>query len=202
MAIFADVVEEWKKASGKEKLLIVGGGAAVIALALYLHSKSSSSTLAGTGTTGVGGSFQPATGGTGSTGATGSPPPNDGGTIGFPLPPPGLIGPPVQKPGAGKWITVGNEVPTGTTLQQIANQFGLSLQQLLALNPWAQPYNPTLPGNINGQVVQVAASTPAPAAPSLTQPNTTTRIYAQTKHGPSIAPVVTRQSAPPQTRPR
>ena len=81
MAIFSDVIDEWKKASGKEKLLIAGGGAAVVVLALYLHSKSSSqSQPTGTGTTGVGGSFQPSIGGTGSPGSTSSPPPNDGGT--------------------------------------------------------------------------------------------------------------------------
>lgn len=194
MAIFADVIDEWKKASGKEKLLIAGGGAAVVALALYLHSKSSSQPT-GTGTTGVGGSFQPSTGSPGGApGTTSSPPPNDGG-----LPPPGFLGPPSPVP-SNRFITVGKDVPLGTTLQQIATQFGLSMQQLAALNPWAHigqagGYDTTLAGNIDNLQVNVGPQAPAASAPSRVQPNTTMQVYAQTRHAPAVVPTVSKQRA-------
>lgn len=188
MGIFEDVYDEWKKASPKEKWIIGGVSVGAIALALYLHSKSSSSSVAGTGTTGLPGTFQQ--GSTGSPGSTGNPPPSP-----QPSPQPG---PPPGPRTAGRWITVGKDVPLGTTLAQIAQQFGLTIDQLGQMNPWAHigdpnGYNTNLPGNIDNQVVQVSnqvsVDTPTGGSrPRSSQPTRATDVYANTRHAPAAMP--------------
>lgn len=73
------IIEEWKHASTKEKVFIVGGIAAVLLIMLYIHNKSSSNPItsnagtvvpAGSGLTpmnGVGGGVTTSGGGSGTT---------------------------------------------------------------------------------------------------------------------------------------
>lgn len=53
------------------------------------------------------------------------------------------------------WPTVGKEIPAGTTLQQIADSFGLSVSDVKALNNWSASYNETIPGVIDGLEIKL-----------------------------------------------
>lgn len=47
------------------------------------------------------------------------------------------------------------EIPAGTTLQELADGYGLMLSDIVALNPWAASYNATKAGVINGSEVKL-----------------------------------------------
>jgi len=51
--------------------------------------------------------------------------------------------------------TVGREIQSGTTLQQIADSFGLTVADVKAINPWSAAYNETLSGAIDGAEVKL-----------------------------------------------
>lgn len=226
MAIFADVVDEWKKASGKEKLLIVGGGAAVIVLALYLHSKSSSQSLAGTGTTGVGGSFQQAspgsasspgspgsTGTTGTTGTTGSS--NFQGTVRaaglFPGWDASHTGVPIRSGPGGSII---GYAPWSSTLSIFGSQQGPSNQAgdpsaaSLGSTTWYQVYFNGIQAWVSAADVGLSPATQptlppgsfqpltSSVAPRGVQPNHTMTVYANTRHSAPIVPTRTLQAPP------
>jgi hypothetical protein len=93
MGIFSDTYDEFKKASPAEKIFIVGGGAAVIAIALYIRSKGGQPTPA-QGPTGA--TLQGAGGGIGGGGIQTVPGPNAGQ---YPILPPGLT--PIFGPDGG-----------------------------------------------------------------------------------------------------
>lgn len=51
--------------------------------------------------------------------------------------------------------TVGKEIPAGTTLDTLAAQYGISVADIVAVNGWAAPYDPTLPHAIDGHAIQL-----------------------------------------------
>lgn len=204
---FKKLAEEWKKASPKEKLMIVGAAASIVGIALYLHSKTSSS-APGTGLAGLPSNLStPAsTGGTGSTGITGTTStgtPTDPGDTGLLAPPysgvPGIYNPtptygptptPAQQP-----ILAPTNASKGTL--QMAN---LPPLQTALLNGIASPSNiippSPNPGKITnpntGATVQPVRSNYVPP-----QPTTLTATYASIQHAAAPAPVKTLQAAAP-----
>ena len=117
---FKKFAEEWKKATPKEKLMIVGAGASIVAIALYLHHKTSSS-APGTGLAGLPSSLSPAsstgsTGTTGTTGTTGSTGSTDTGSFSAPTTDP--YAPPVYTGTGSTPATVDTSAPATNYVTQ------------------------------------------------------------------------------------
>lgn len=214
---FKKLIEEWKKASPKEKLFIVGAAASIVAVALYMHNKTSSSSLAGTGTTGLPSSLSPGTGGTGSPGAIapvppqaapgsapgdpGSNPPNNP-----PYAPPPYTGtgtpytPPANVSAAG--AAVAQNVLASQHVTQKPKNIVLgsspNLPPTVVYKGAPQANSPTL-NAINRATLQNAVRAGQGA---VLQPTATTQVYSGIRHAPAPAPVSTQQTAPPVRKPR
>ena len=161
---FKKLVEEWKKATPKEKLFIVGAVASVAALAFYLHGKSSSA--AGTGNTGLPSTLQPSSvsgGGGGTTGTTGTTTGTTGTDTGS-----GSGGGFFDNGGSGSGspIPVYYPPPTTTstgTLQMANKPAGTGTLQQAANNPLAI---------VTSGVAASSIVPPAPNPGQITNPNT------------------------------
>jgi len=110
MAELGDLMKEWRDAKPPEKLLIVGISVAAVGIAIYIHSKTSS-TASATPTNPVGGTAgAPGTIATGGTPSNGQPV-----APGTPTPPTGTKTPaPVHLPVVDPPIKTPVKTPTGT----------------------------------------------------------------------------------------
>jgi hypothetical protein len=115
MAWLSDLTEEWKKAKTPERVFIVGASVGVVAIALYLHNKSSAPSQPGAGDTsglsGVPANFRQGGGG----GGGGTPGGTPGGVTG------GVNNPPASNPKNNPPVSnpivkpVGTKQPTTVT---------------------------------------------------------------------------------------
>src|SRR5258706_188391 len=103
-SMFGDITEEWKKAKTPERVFIVGAVIGVIAIALYLHGKSSSPSQPGasdtSGLSGIPANLQQGTtgggGGGGTTTGTGGGTTTGGGATNPPVSNPPVSNPPLK----------------------------------------------------------------------------------------------------------
>lgn len=217
------IAEEWKKATPREKFMIVGAAASIVAIALYLHHKTSSS-APGTGVAGLPSNLSPAsTGSPGTTGTTGvpgsSPGSTDTGSFSTPAPfynaaPPGAVTTPTYN--APSTLTPGNSAQAGANL---ANRLLTQRQAMSARSTVAgtnvankvlatqQPGAQVARNALAAQGTAVSQQAGTQVAKSVTQgvvssyrpfqPNVTTQVYAAARHAPAVVPISSQQVVRP-----
>ena len=219
---FKKFAEEWKKATPKEKLMIVGAAASVVAIALYLHHKTSSS-APGTGLAGLPSNLSPAstgsTGTTGTTGSTGSTTTGSTDTGSFSAPAPintGSFYAPPPYTGTGTpspSYTAPSAAPNAAALagQNVANSVLAAHNASMAPHVLTTPLQPgsastaplaQAPVGSTYQPGRTAVVSPTGiSAPGLanirSQPTVLAGTYSAIRHAPAPAPVSTQQVVQP-----